>query len=271
MRRDADIVRRILVALAVAVAVADVLLPPSAHAQSSSARWIGTWATAVVGRPQTPPPPGPPAPPPFMASSCPAPAAAATRPPSPAPGQTFGPQPFVQFTNQTLRQIVHTTLGGPRARVVLSNVYGSAPVTIGAAHLAPRAKDDAIQTSGRPLTFGGRTTITIPANAIALSDPVSVAVPALSDIAIDVYLPGNTAETSSPITVHLGTGGLQTNYISPSGNHAGAATMPVQEGQPHPMTAMVDWLKTATQRPQEPAKVRVRKMPDGSWVRETMQ
>ena len=43
-------------------------------------------------------------------------------------------------------------------------------------------------------------------------------------LATDVYLPGDTADTSSPITVHAGTGSLQTNYISPSGNHAGAPT-----------------------------------------------
>src|SRR5262245_6635420 len=110
MRRDADVVRRVLAALA--VAFADVALPPSTHApfgslapllaqgtQPSNGRWVGTWATAVVGRPQTPPPPGPPGPPPFMPSACPRPAVAAA-PVAPPPGQTFGPQPFVQFTNQ---------------------------------------------------------------------------------------------------------------------------------------------------------------------------
>jgi lysophospholipase L1-like esterase len=235
MHRDADTVRRILVALAVAFAVADVLLPPSAPfgslvpllaqgRQPSTGRWVGTWATAVVGRPQTPPPPGPPAPPPFMASTCPIPPAPANRPPAPPPGQTFGPQPFVQFTNQTLRQIVHTTLGGSRARVVLSNVYGTAPVTIGAAHLAIREKDDAIRaTGGHALTFSGRATITIPANAVALSDPVAVTVPPLTDVAVDLYLPGTT-NSSAPLTMH--NGALQTSYVSETGNHAGAAKLP---------------------------------------------
>jgi len=212
---------RSIVAVLAGVLVATSAAAPSA--QSSSGRWVGTWATAVVGRPQTPPPPGPPAPPPFMASTCPRPAAPATPAAATAPGQTFGPQPFVQFTNQTLRQIVHSTLGGSRARVVLSNVYGTAPVTIGAAHLALRGKDDAIQTGGRPLTFSGRATITIPANAIAYSDPVALAVPALSDVAIDLYLPGTT---DSPARVTMHGGALQTSYVSETGNHAGAAKLP---------------------------------------------
>ena len=81
--------------------------------------------------------------------SCPTPGAAAPPAPpvAPPPGQTFAPPPFIHFTNQTLRQIVHTSIGGSRARVVLSNAYGTAPVTIGAAHIALRDKEDAIQAA----------------------------------------------------------------------------------------------------------------------------
>jgi lysophospholipase L1-like esterase len=153
---------------------------------------------------------------------CPAPAA----PPVAAPqGQTFAPPPYIQFTNQTLRQIVHTSIGGSRARVVLSNAYGTAPVTIGAAHIALRDKEGAIQTaSGHPLTFSGQPTMTIPANAVIYSDPVNLTVPAMSDLAIDLYLPGTT---NSPASVTMHGGALQTSYISETGNHAGKATMPV--------------------------------------------
>ena len=66
----------------------------------------------------------------------PAPLPAAPPPVAPPAGQTFAPQPFVHFTNQTLRQIVHTSIGGSRARVMLSNALGSAPLTIGAAYIA---------------------------------------------------------------------------------------------------------------------------------------
>jgi len=152
---------------------------------------------------------------------CPAPPA----PPVAAPqGQAFAPPPFIHFTNQTLRQIVHTSIGGSKARVVLSNAYGTAPVTIGAAHLALRDKQGSIQTaSGRPLTFGGQSTMTIPANAVMYSDPVNLTVPPTADLAIDLYLPGST---NAPATLTMHNGAMQTSYISETGNHVGKTTMP---------------------------------------------
>src|SRR5262245_15063192 len=181
----------------------------SMDAQTSRTRWVATWSTSSVGRPQTLPPPGPPAPPPFMPNTCP--------PPAPAP-------PFTHITNQTLREVVHVSLGGTRARVVIGNTFGTAPLTIGAAHIALRAGDDSIQAStGRALTFGGRTTVTIPTGAVVYSDPVSLTVPALSDLSVDIYVPGAT-DTASPLTLHGAA--AQTNYISETGNHAGAAKLP---------------------------------------------
>jgi lysophospholipase L1-like esterase len=210
--------------LAAVASVALVMLgsDPGALAQSSGAdRWVATWATAEVGRPQNPvPPPGPPVRP-FMASKCPAPAAAPVAPP---PGQTFAPPPYVHFTNQTLRQIVHTSLGGSRARVVLSNAYGTGPVTVGAAHIALRDKDSAIQTAaGHELTFSGKPTITIPANAVIYSDPVALTVPQMADLAIDLYLPGTT---NTPATLTMHAAAHQTSYISETGNFAGKASLP---------------------------------------------
>jgi lysophospholipase L1-like esterase len=211
-------------AVAAAAMLAFVILgfEPGASAQSGGAdRWVGTWATAEVGRPQSPIPPAGPPLRPFMASKCPVPAAPPVPPP---PGQTFAPAPYIQFTNQTLRQIVHTTISGSKARVVLTNAYGTAPVTIGAAHIALREKDGAIQAaSGHALTFSGKPTITIPANAIVFSDPVTLAVPQMSDLAIDLYLPGTT-NTPAAITMHGGA--LQTSYVSETGNFVGKATLP---------------------------------------------
>src|SRR5467141_3910607 len=173
------------VAAAAAIAFAFLLLraEPAVFAQSGTPEhWVGTWTTSEVGRPQDPTPPAP-ALRPFMANTrCPAPPA----PPVASPqGQTFAPPPFIHFTNQTLRQIVHTSIGGSKARVVLSNAYGTAPVTIGAAHIALRDKQGAIQNaSGRPLTLGGHPTMTIPANAVMYSDPVNLTVPPMAHVAI---------------------------------------------------------------------------------------
>lgn len=176
----------------------------------STGPWVGTWTTSEVGRPQTPPPAAPVLAP-FQANQCPA------VPPA--------PPTFMHFNNQTLRQVVHTSIGGPRVRVVLSNAYGTAPLTIGAAHVALRDKDSSIQAgSGRPLTFSGRSTVTIPPRALVYSDPVNLAVPQMADLAIDLYLPGST-DSPAPITMH--NGAFQTNYVSETGNHAGMAKLPV--------------------------------------------
>jgi len=130
----------------------------------------------------------------------------------------------MHFTNQTLRQIVHTSIGGSKARVVLSNIYGNAPLTIGGANIALRDKEGAIQAaSSKPLTFSGNTTVTIPLGAVVYSDAVNMTVPQMGDLAIDLYLPGTT-NTSSTLTMH--NGAFQTNYISETGNHVGKPTMP---------------------------------------------
>jgi lysophospholipase L1-like esterase len=131
--------------------------------------------------------------------------------------------PALNFNNQTLRQIVHVSLGGDRVRVVLSNAFGTTPLAIGAANVALRRKDASIVASAsRRLTFGGSTATTVATGAIALSDPVSLAVPAFADLAIDLFLPGDTS--LSPLTFH--SGALQTNYVSASGNHAGETDWP---------------------------------------------
>lgn len=197
--------------LAAAAAALLVAAVHTAFAQGGE-RWVGTWSTSEVGRPQNPPaPPATPGPPPFMPSACPA----GQRPPA----------GFMHFTNQTLRQIVHTSIGGSRARVVLSNVYGTGPLTIGAAQLALRDKDSALQAgSNRPLTFSGQPTFTIPPGALLYSDPVSLAIPQMADVAIDLYLPGTT-NTPAPLTMH--TTAVQTNYVSETGNHVGSARLPV--------------------------------------------
>jgi lysophospholipase L1-like esterase len=179
-----------------------------AQTEGTTGRWVGTWATAEVGRPQTPPPPAPPVVPPPQGQ------------PAPAP-----PQPFLHFNNQTLRQVVRSSIGGNRARVTASNAFGTAPLTIGAAQIALRDKDSSIAAgSARALTFSGRPTITIPAGAMVYSDPVNLDVPALADLVVDIYLPGNT-NTPSPVTMH--NGARQTSYISETGNHVGVPALPV--------------------------------------------
>lgn len=125
------------------------------------------------------------------------------------------------FNNQTLRQIVHTSIGGEQVRVRLST-FGAAALGIGAAHIALRDAGAAIVPgSDRTVTFGGQPSIVIPTGAVVLSDPVELDVPALSDVAVSVFV----TESTGPATWHFVA--LQTSYISPPGDFTASADMPV--------------------------------------------
>jgi lysophospholipase L1-like esterase len=168
--------------------------------QPTAEHWVGVWATSPIGRPPYPP-----------------------LPPETA-GQSAPPQPpRLAFPHdQTLREITRTTMAGTRVRVAVSNAFGTAPLVIGAAHIALRDRDATIvAASGRPLTFAGSPRVVIPAGAFLLSDAVALAVPAFADLAIDLYLPGDT--TGQTLTVHRSA--YQTSYLSASGNQAGATDM----------------------------------------------
>ena len=120
--------------------------------------------------------------------------------------------------------MVHTSVGGSRVRVVLSNVFGTAPIEIGGANIARREADASIvAASSKPLTFGGATTAAVLAGATLVSDPVEMPVAPLADLAIDLYLPGELGISPSPVTTH--NGASQTAYLSASGNHVGEVTM----------------------------------------------
>ena len=97
------------------------------------------------------------------------------------------------FDHQTLREVIHLSIGGSTVRVRFSNVFGKQSLEIGAARLALRTSDSAIAVSSdRALTFKGAPGISVPANAFALSDPVELAAPAGSDLAISIFLPRAT-------------------------------------------------------------------------------
>jgi lysophospholipase L1-like esterase len=200
--RDRVETRGICVVAAILVWVLLAALPVlRAQGAQGDEHWVGTWATAVVEQAATP-----------TGQQAPAPPA---------------------FANQTLRQIVHVSLGGDQVRIVLSNTFGTQPLEVGAAQIAVRAENATIvPASRRALTFGGRLATLIPAGAVVFSDPVRVRVPALADLAIDLYLPGDTAAVGSPLTTH--SAASQTSYVSTPGNHAGADELPV-------MTTIPDW------------------------------
>ena len=136
-----------------------------------------------------------------------------------APGSAILPP--VTFENQTIRQVVHLSVGGGRVRVRLSNAYGAAPLVVAETHVAlAAAAGSIVPGTDQTLTFNGQTSITIPNGALALSDPVRMAVPSLANLTISIYVPDNT----SPATYHESAD--QTEYISGPGNFTGAIVFP---------------------------------------------
>jgi len=119
------------------------------------------------------------------------------------------------FSNQTIRNIVHTSVGGSAVRLRLSNTFGTRVIRFDAVFVGLRKEGAALVAgSNRPVTFGGSRSISIPEGAEALSDPVALAVESQQDLAISLFTAGETGAA----TVHGSA--FQTNYVSDSGNFA---------------------------------------------------
>ncbi len=125
----------------------------------------------------------------------------------------------LSFENQTIREIVHTSVGSNSVRVRLSNAHGKNTVEIGAAHIALRSQGPGIVAgSDRILTFNGRATVSIPPDALIFSDQVKLDVPAAGDLAISIFIRNAAAGAG----IHYSA--QQTSYIG-SGDVTGAASI----------------------------------------------
>jgi lysophospholipase L1-like esterase len=129
------------------------------------------------------------------------------------------------FEDQTLRLVVRTSAGGAHVRIRLSNLYGAAPLFIGAARIGLRtAGADIAPATDRPLLFHGRASVRIPPGATALSDAADLEVPRASDLAISLYLPQPTTADTMHVLA------LQTSYVSAQhGDLSAAASFPVEK------------------------------------------
>ena len=125
-------------------------------------------------------------------------------PRSPVPGTPAA----AGFDDQTVRNIVFTSVGGNLVRVRFTNTFGTTPLQLGAASIAVAGTGPGTAGPPVPLTFGGQRSIQIPDGAEVLSDPVRMYVPRLRDLAVSVYLP----QATGPATQHAL--GQQTNYVA---------------------------------------------------------
>jgi lysophospholipase L1-like esterase len=159
------------------VALTAVLCVQPLLAKSDHQQWVGTWASAPL----------------LDAHGKPADQLV-------APGTT----------GVTLREVVHVSIGGETVRVRFSNLYGTDPLVIGAAQIAQALKGAAVAPgSGKPLTFHGQPSVSIPAGALAVSDAVPFKFAPLADLTVSFYLPS----PSGPVTEHQL--GNATSYHAP--------------------------------------------------------
>jgi lysophospholipase L1-like esterase len=178
--------RRSSIAVLAAVVLAIFALGVGGRAQERSGRWVVAWTTAMVSLAQT-------------------------------PGGRGSTPELVTFTNATLRMIVRPTLSGSAVRVRIDNTFGTAPLTIGAAGVGiSLARRGLIEGTSVRLTFGGSTSVTIPAGKRMMSDQTPLKVQAGQDVAVSLYLP----DSKVPVATH--NGALKTSYLTKNdaGNHA---------------------------------------------------
>ena len=147
------------------------------------------------------------------------------------------------FHDQTIRQVVRLSGGGRKLRVLFTNEFGTAPVTIGAAHLALAGAGGAIRPgSDHVLTFAGKPEAVMRAGAPLLSDPVDLRLAPLTRVAISLYLPGAVESC----TCH-GTS-AEPGYVT-SGDATSAPNVPVAGGPGGLPRVMISGVDVASDAP----------------------
>ena len=118
------------------------------------------------------------------------------------------------LTSNTLRQVVHVTIGGKQLRVKFSNIFGTSDVEMKSVHIALNpsvmTSDTIDPATDKALKFGGAESVTIPAGKDIWSDPIAYDLPPMTNLAITIYF----GETSRDVTGHPGS---RTAFYHPAG------------------------------------------------------
>jgi lysophospholipase L1-like esterase len=123
------------------------------------------------------------------------------------------------------------SIGGDTIRARLSNAAGTGDLVVGATRVAKRGAGAGIRPgTDVAVTFNGSGSVKIPAGAFVVSDPVSMKVAPLEDIAVSIYIPGEIP-ASFGVT---GRYARQFNYLSPPGDFTGMEIM-------HAARVIDDW------------------------------
>jgi lysophospholipase L1-like esterase len=182
-----------------AVVLAAILIAPASPASPAA--------------PASPASPAAPASPASPAAAVPAPRWTGSW--STSPQRETGPA----FANQTLRQLVHPTLGGNTLRVRLANIFGDQDVTFDAVSIAravSAGSPELVSGTSRRVTFRGHTHVTVPTGTETFSDPIELSTAYGQDLAVDLHV--TKGGDAAAITGHDAAQGTQ--FVA-DGNHAG--------------------------------------------------
>jgi lysophospholipase L1-like esterase len=107
------------------------------------------------------------------------------------------------LNNQSLRMIVHTSVGGDQLRIRLTNTFSDNALTVGHATVAKPDQSTPDLSDVDPgtlhdLTFNGQPSATLLKGDELLSDPVDLPVDNLRDLVVTLFLPAATG----PVTWH---------------------------------------------------------------------
>jgi lysophospholipase L1-like esterase len=129
----------------------------------------------------------------------------------------------------TLREPAWLTVGGDHVRVKFSNAMNStAALSISSASIGIRSAGSSVNPATlRPITFGGKISVDVPVQGTVLSDPVDLAVPALTDVSISVFLaPPPLPATLSTIALTQYPGSRKVTAVFAGGDATLSADMP---------------------------------------------
>ncbi len=127
----------------------------------------------------------------------------------------------VMLEGTTLRQIVHVSIGGSKLRLRLSNAFGATALALHGVHLASAAADGSIRAgTDHPLLFHGQPSVTIPAGASLLSDPLDFDLSAMGDVAVSIHV------KSAPAMLTTHPGSRTTSFVL-AGDQLAAPDLPV--------------------------------------------
>jgi len=115
----------------------------------------------------------------------------------------------LELQKQTVRQIVHLSIGGLGVRLRFSNLFGTTPLVLRSVHVADRRSGDTIDVAtDKEVTFSGAKEVTIEPGKSVFSDTVNLPVAASSDIAVSFFIP---EKVTAPAVHYVA---LQTSYVA---------------------------------------------------------